>query len=246
MVISPRAPRASADDARINDAASRDARTRDRVLALISERGPITAADLAADLGLTATGVRRHLDQLAESGAVTSRAPHTGKRGRGRPAREWVVGEIGHDHLTSDYDELAADAVRFVRETAGDEAVRAFADQRVRALEERCSAEIDRAGDEPAARTAALVDALRSEGYAASARTVGDDVVVGLQLCQGHCPVQHVAAEFPELCEAETDAFSRLLGVHVQRLATLAQGDHVCTTFVPTAGARPHTERSTR
>ena len=110
MVISPRAPRASADDARINDAASRDARTRDRVLALISERGPITAADLAADLGLTATGVRRHLDQLAESGAVTSRAPHTGKRGRGRPAREWVVGEIGHDHLTSDYDELAADA----------------------------------------------------------------------------------------------------------------------------------------
>ena len=39
---------------------------------------------------------------------------------------------------------------------------------------------------------------------------------------------------FPELCEAETEAFSRLLGVHVQRLATLAQGDHVCTTFVPT------------
>ena len=34
-------------------------------------------------------------------------------------------------------------------------------------------------------------------------------------------------------CEAERESFSRLLGVHVQRLATLAQGDHVCTTFVP-------------
>jgi hypothetical protein len=45
--------------------------------------------------------------------------------------------------------------------------------------------------------------------------------------------VQHVAAEFPQFCEAETEAFSRLLGVHVQRLATLAHGDHVCTTFVP-------------
>jgi predicted ArsR family transcriptional regulator len=45
--------------------------------------------------------------------------------------------------------------------------------------------------------------------------------------------VQHVAAEFPQFCDAETDAFSRLLGVHVQRLATLAHGEHVCTTFIP-------------
>ena len=34
--------------------------------------------------------------------------------------------------------------------------------------------------------------------------------------------------------EAEAQAFSRLLGVHVQRLATLAGGGHACTTHVPT------------
>ena len=45
--------------------------------------------------------------------------------------------------------------------------------------------------------------------------------------------MQHVAARFPQLCEAETEVFSRLLGVHVQRLATLARGAHVCTTHVP-------------
>jgi hypothetical protein len=45
--------------------------------------------------------------------------------------------------------------------------------------------------------------------------------------------VQHVAAQFPQLCEAETKAFSELLGVHVQRLATLAHGEHVCTTHIP-------------
>ena len=61
----------------------------------------------------------------------------------------------------------------------------------------------------------------------------GQGPLTGIQLCQGPCPVQHVAAEFPQFCEAETEAFSRLLGVHVQRLATLAHGDHVCTTFVP-------------
>jgi phosphoribosylformylglycinamidine (FGAM) synthase-like amidotransferase family enzyme len=34
-----------------------------------------------------------------------------------------------------------------------------------------------------------------------------------------------VAAEFPQLCEAETEAFGRLLDTPVQRLATIAHGD---------------------
>jgi predicted ArsR family transcriptional regulator len=42
-----------------------------------------------------------------------------------------------------------------------------------------------------------------------------------------------VAAEFPQLCEEETKAFSSMLGSHVQRLATIAHGDGVCTTFIP-------------
>jgi hypothetical protein len=41
-----------------------------------------------------------------------------------------------------------------------------------------------------------------------------------------------VAAEFPQLCEAETQAFGRLLGTPVQRLATIAHGDGICTTHV--------------
>ena len=46
--------------------------------------------------------------------------------------------------------------------------------------------------------------------------------------------MRHVATEFRQFCDAETEAISRLLGVHVQRLATLAGGEHVCTTFIPT------------
>jgi hypothetical protein len=48
--------------------------------------------------------------------------------------------------------------------------------------------------------------------------------------------VAHTAEQFPQLCEAEAEVFSRLLGTHVQRLATIAHGDGVCTTFIPTAG----------
>jgi predicted ArsR family transcriptional regulator len=34
------------------------------------------------------------------------------------------------------------------------------------------------------------------------------------------------------LCEAETEAFGRLLGTPVRRLATIAHGDGICTTHV--------------
>jgi predicted ArsR family transcriptional regulator len=61
----------------------------------------------------------------------------------------------------------------------------------------------------------------------------GKRPIEGAQVCQHHCPVQHVAEEFPQLCEAETQVFAELLGTHVQRLATIAHGDGVCTTFIP-------------
>ncbi len=84
-------------------------------------------------------------------------------------------------------------------------------------------------------RAKALAEALTREGYAASTRRVG----TGEQLCQHHCPVAHVAAEFPELCEVETAAFAELLGTHVQRLSTIARGDAACTTHVPLGDPRP-------
>ena len=61
---------------------------------------------------------------------------------------------------------------------------------------------------------------------------------VGEQLCQQHCPVSHVAHEFPQLCEAETEAIAAVLGTHVQRLATIAHGDGVCTTCIPSTPTR--------
>ena len=42
-----------------------------------------------------------------------------------------------------------------------------------------------------------------------------------------------MAAEFPQLCEAETAVIGRLVGTHVQRLATIAHGDGICTTHIP-------------
>ena len=211
-----------------------ESRTRSRVLHMVSSDGPVTAAELGRHLDLTPAAVRRHLDALVEQGAVEEHVPTAARRGRGRPARAYAVSDAGHSALEADYDSLAVEVLRFLETTAGPQAVADFARSRVATLEERYAVRLADAGTDPAVRTSVLVEALSEDGFSATARPVGAGGLTGVQLCQGHCPVQHAAAEFPAFCEAETDAFSRLLGVHVQRLATLAGGDHVCTTFVPT------------
>ena len=215
-----------------------DGPTRERVARAILVNGPSTTAALAERLDLTPAAVRRHLEQLLEDGIVEPRQPRLQSvRGRGRPARLFALTDAGRDSFDQQYDDLAVAALRFLSETGGDAAVREFARRRVSFVEERFTQVVaDRPDIEPAE---ALAVVFTDEGYAASVRSGP----VGEQLCQQHCPVSHVAHEFPQLCEAETEAISRMLGRHVQRLATIAHGDGVCTTCIPTATPTHQTTR---
>ncbi|GAA3306812.1 transcriptional regulator [Streptomyces cinereospinus] len=159
-----------------------------------------------------------------------------GARTRGRPAKVFALTDCGRDAFDQSYDKLAVDALRWIAEReGGSEAVAAFARARIAAQAGAYRRAVESAG--PEQRTEALAKALSVDGYAATARSAP----TGEQLCQHHCPVAHVAEQFPQLCEAETEIFAELLGTHVQRLATIAHGDGVCTTFVPKTSKTHHT-----
>ncbi|MEG3613875.1 helix-turn-helix transcriptional regulator [Isoptericola haloaureus] len=213
--------------------------TRRRVLELVATEGPVTAGDLARTLRLTSAAVRRHLACLEQDGtiAVHETAPAARQARRGRPARRYVVSTAGQAELGGEDVELATQAMRYLRRTAGDAAVAEFAAERNDAVVRRYAPRLT--GADPHERAAQLADLLAADGYAASVRPVAGPQIPTVQLCQGHCPVQHAAEDFPELCEAEADAFARLLGTHVQRLATLAGGAHACVTNVPLAPPTP-------
>ena len=214
---------------------SDDDSTRARVLDLIAEKGPVSAAQLAKVLSLTPAAVRRHITALEDAEQIEVHTPAlTGKRGRGRPARHYVLTPKARTSFAEGYSDLANRALHYLSQVAGDKAVDSFAAARGRDLERRYAAVVESAGKDPSERARALADALTLDGYAASVRDVGDGSFA-VQLCQGNCPVRDVAGEVHELCDAETQAISRLIGVPVQRLATLAGGEHVCTTHIPIA-----------
>ena len=215
-----------------------DHHTRRAVARLLLERGPLPASELASELGLSAAGVRRHLDSMTAAGEARSRPePVWSRRGRGRPARQWLLTQAGRARFGHSYDELAVEALRALREVGGERAIGEFARRRVSAVT---------AGVPTADRTDVveavheLATSLSTAGYAASVTPVAH----GVQLCQHHCPIAHVAGEFPEICEAERQAFAEVLGTHVQRLATIAGGHEICTTHIPHHGTV--TPRTTR
>ncbi|MBF6354301.1 transcriptional regulator [Nocardia higoensis] len=230
--------------------AAPEGHTRAAIVQLLLEEGPITATAIGNRLGLAPAGVRRHLDALIESGqarAGTS-APWQHKGRRGRPAKQYQLTAVGRGQLGHAYDDLAGAAIRQLGEIGGEQAITDFARKRARTIVTGIAPVDEHTPERTAAKAEELAEAFTGAGFAATTRKVG----AGVQICQHHCPVAHVAEEFPQLCEAELEILREVLGTHVQRLATIANGDCACTTHVPllpvaaTKSASPkHTAPST-
>lgn len=212
-----------------------DGHTRGAIVRLLLESGPVTASRIGERLGLSAAGVRRHLDALIEAGEAQANAAAAWQQeGRGRPAKRYQLTAAGRAKLEHTYDDLASAAMRQLREIGGEEAVRTFARRRIDTI--LSGVEHVDGGEGVEAAADQIAEALSAAGYATTTARVGGPVG-GVQICQHHCPVSHVAEEFPELCEAEQQAMAEVLGTHVQRLATIANGDFACTTHVPLSPA---------
>jgi len=211
-----------------------------RVARSLLEQGPATASELAVRLELTPAMMRRHLDSLVAQGFATAsdRAPFgpSSAPRRGRPAKIYSLTSEGRSAFDQHYDDVALSALRFLADTAGPESVLDFARLRISEREDRYMRALNGVVD-PHERVLALAEVLSSDGFASNVSPAHANATT-VQLCQHHCPVAHVAEAFPQFCEAESEAFDRILGTHVTRLATLAHGDGVCTTLVPLSGSK--------
>lgn len=216
-------------------------RTRDRVLRGVLNHGPVSAASLGELLSLTPAAVRRHLDALEQANMIEVASLKQYGAGAGRPARRYVIAPQGHERLGNDYLMIARNALEMLRDTVGESALETFASARAAEMEARYRPVVEAAGEDVAARSQALAEAMSRDGFVTTAqiteppagRLAPGKLLASIQLCQGHCPIRDLAEDFQVFCEQETGIISDLLGVDVRRLSTMAGGAHVCTTHVP-------------
>ena len=125
--------------------------TRARIARLILENGPVPAAALSTRLGLTPAAIRRHLDNLHADGMIEVRsARRPASRGRGRPAKLFVITDAGRSAFEHTYDDLATSALRFLAEVAGPEGIAEVAPRQGGEMERRYRTVM--AGADPAAK----------------------------------------------------------------------------------------------
>lgn len=184
-----------------------------------------TAGELAADLGLTDTAVRQHLDVLERAGLVRRSAGTAVGRGRGRPAVRWQLTTDATAVFPDRHAELTVELIDIVRAELGDAALDQVLDARASRQTSLYMRDMDGATlDE---RVRLLARRRSDEGYLADVLDEGDSLV----LVEHHCPIAAAATVCGSVCRTELEVFRTTLGddAVVTREQHLLAGDQRCS-----------------
>jgi predicted ArsR family transcriptional regulator len=194
--------------------------TRRAILNSIKRAGSITARELAAQLGITATAVRQQLHRLGEDGLVRHRPDPDG---RGRPAHRYELTTAAEALFPKRYGDLTSELLGYLGGPTSDEVTRLFQERGRR----RLAGALPRLGELPlAAQVAELTRILDEDGYLADVEELDGG---GWRITEHNCAILTVATGYRQACSSEI-AFIRaaLPGATVERVAHLMDGAHVC------------------
>ena len=204
---------------------------------MIMQRGRVSVGELAAELGLTAGALRRHLDRLCAEELVHVHLLH---QKMGRPMHIYSPteeAESRHAHyerlaerLIQEVTVIPADQIGINGASAVD-AVLHGVGQRI--VEEHRSRV---AGEDMDGRVEELTTVLREEGILSGwARTEG-----GYVLTNATCPYRKIAhASGRATCEMDREIIESLLGVPVEQAGRLVDGQPHCDYIVRSAAVGP-------
>lgn len=199
---------------------------RREILMRLRHEGPSSPERLAADLGLSRTGVLQQLHALEAAGLVTRAAV---RHGVGRPRHVYDVTEAAQDLFPMDYDGLARGLLAAIRSIGGDRLIEDVFEERRRLTRERVHARMAERLDADATlcdRTRELAVIQDEQGYLAEVLLDGDGVI---RLVERNCAIHRVVGDHAAACQAELDLFREVLGADVARETHIASGDRCCT-----------------
>ncbi len=208
--------------------------TRREVLRHIRIHGGMTAQQLAAELGITSMGVRRHLLALEKDGLVRVQLQ---RQAAGRPAYIYQLTEAGYDTFPRSYDLLATQLLDAVQTREGENKISEMFAGRMDQLVAQYAPRMQ--GKDLSGRVAELARIQDENGYMA----VWEKIDGGYLLKEQNCAIYRVACRFQSACRYEIELFRRLLDADIERVSHQVQGDSTCTYRVT---ARPASARAKR
>jgi predicted ArsR family transcriptional regulator len=205
----------------------------DRLLVQLKTRGPQSAAELGAALGVTGEAARQQLAKLTADGLVEAMAEAGGV---GRPKQVFRLTAAGHARFPDAHAELTVQLLRTVRTELGEGALGRLLSAREAAARASYLAEMAGAAD-LGERVARLADIRRREGYMAEWWAEGD----GFVLVENHCPICAAATACQGFCESELSLFRATLGpgVAVERTEHIVAGARRCAYRISPGGSSP-------
>ena len=197
---------------------------RRQVLDRLKARGEASAAELAADLGLTVAAARQHLAGLERDGLAAHR---TEVGGRGRPAHRYVLTPAADALFPQRYGELAGEVLAHLDELDPD-LVPAVFERRRRRRVEHALARLE--GRPFGARVRELARILDEDGYLADVERVDPRT---WRIVERNCAILDVARRYGLACSSEL-AFLReaLPDADIERVGHLLAGAHGCAYVV--------------
>jgi iron-sulfur cluster biosynthesis transcriptional regulator SufR len=205
--------------------------TRRRILALLKEKGELTADELAGLLGISAVAVRRHLTKLESDQLVTYQEV---QRGMGRPSFVYQLGEAASSFFPRRYEELAVNVLETIRALYGAQAIDAIFQMRTAHVIENYRRKVN--GETLDTRLDQLTKLREADGYMSTWELDSDGTFI---LREANCPIIHVVQDCGSACDHDLVVLKDLLDADVTRTGHLLSGDGACCYQV-----RPKTSSS--
>ena len=189
------------------------------LLDLIRIAGPLSVAELADAMEVTATAVRQRLTRLMAQSMICREAI---RAGRGRPKHRYSLTDKGLRQTGSNFTDLAL-ALWAEIKTAGDETLGRGLLRRIsRALASGYASQIK--GDTPTERLQSLADLLNQRRIPVSVGMAGKHST----LTTHACPYPNLAEQDQSICQMEKMMFSELIGNEVELTKCRLDGGGEC------------------
>lgn len=216
-------------DANVGPALAELPPTRRALLIALRKRGEARAEELAAQLGITVSAVRQHLQSLAAADLVAHRDERAGP---GRPRHVYRLGTAAEALFPRSYGELTVELLDYIGDEDPELVARAF-ERRRRSRVERTLERLS--GLSFNARVAEVARVLDEDGYLADVETRDDG---SFHIREHNCAILAVAQRYGHACGAEI-AFLRevLPDADVTRVSHILTGATACTYEVRRRGS---------